>query len=214
MIGAIKMTKLDIFTMRQQLSMYLILVLMGMIFSFMNSSIFILCFTCSWFVALMASTVFSIEEKNNLKRLYGTLSVRIKDIVLGRYIFVILNYILAIFAIIVLSSAIALFKSKTINVQDVLMGFSVSFLIFSVMVGIQMPLFFKGGYTKAKFWLLVPYVAIMALVIIQSFVGTLSGVINLVMSNKNIFIIIGFIVSCIVLIISYNMSLLLYQKTR
>lgn len=214
MKGALKITKLDTFTMKPYFSMYLLLVFLVILFSNMNTSAAVLCITCSWFIAAMASNLFAIEEKNNLSRLYGTLSVRLKDIVLGRYIFILLTYVLAIIGVILLSFGITFFKSKPIHMQELSLGISVSFLIFSIIVGVQMPLFFKMGYMKARFLSLIPFVPMMLLVVLPSFSSKLPKLVNFALSNQNIFIIIGFIVSFIILIISYNMSLMFYRKRR
>ncbi len=214
MIGSLRMTKLDFVTMKSQYTMYLILAIIVLLFAIMGSSVTVLCFTCSWFVALISSNIFAIQEKNNLNRLYGSLSVNLKDIVLGRYISICLNYIISFLVIFVLYSGFALFQNKEMNLQEVLLGFSLSFLIFSVIVGIQMPVFFKMGYTKAKVWSLVPFVAVMSLVVIPSFVDALSGVIEFMMSNKSVLIICCILASCIIQFVSYNISVVAYRKGR
>jgi hypothetical protein len=214
MTRSLRVTKLDFFTMKSQLAMYLMLAVIVLLFAFMNSSFIVLSITCSWFVALMSSNIFAIQEKNNLNRLYESLSVNLKDVVLGRYTFVFLNYILSFFMIIVLYFGFALFQNKGMSLQEVLLGFSLSFLIFSVIVGLQMPIFFRMGYTKGKIWSLVPFIAVMALVVIPSFVDTLSGVIEFMMSNKVTLIISGILASCIVQLVSYHISVIAYRRGR
>ncbi|WLD29656.1 ABC-2 family transporter protein [Clostridioides difficile] len=117
MTDSIKFTKLDIFTMKSYFNMNLVLLPVIMLFSYMGSSTLTLYITCSWFVALMISNVFAIEEKNNLSRLYGTLSIKLRDIVLGRYIFILLNFVLTVFIITILSIVVLFFKSKSIDIQ-------------------------------------------------------------------------------------------------
>ncbi len=38
--------------------------------------------------------------------------------------------------------------------------FSLSFLVFSAITRVQMPLFFKFGYIKAKMWSLIPFITV------------------------------------------------------
>ena len=71
MTGFLRITKLDLFTMKSQLVMYLSLALVVMMFGLMGSSVTILCITGAWFVALMSSNIFAIQEKNNLDRQIG-----------------------------------------------------------------------------------------------------------------------------------------------
>ena len=214
MTGFFKITKLDFFTMKSQFAAYLSLAAIVLLFGFMGSSVTVLCVTGAWFVALMSSNIFAIQEKNNLDRLYGSVSVGLKDIVLGRYAFMFLNFITSFLAVIVMYSVFALFQNRALELGDILLGFSLSFLAFSIITGIQMPLFFKMGYTKAKIWSLVPFIAVMAVVVIPSFVSALSGVMEFMQANQIILIISGVLVSCIIQFLSYKTAVVAYRKRR
>lgn len=214
MTDSIKFTKLDIFTMKSYFNMNLVLLAVIMLFSYMGSSTLTLYITCSWFVALMISNIFAIEEKNNLSRLYGTLSIKLKDIVLGRYIFILLNFVLTVFLITILSIILLFFKSKSIDIQDIILGISTSFLVFSAIVGVQIPIFFKMGYLKARFWSLIPYIIVLTLVLMTSLIDKISFVIDFIMDNQGIFSILGIISSFIILVVSYKISFLLYKSRR
>ncbi|MGO0907501.1 ABC-2 transporter permease [Clostridioides difficile] len=214
MTDSIKFTKLDIFTMKSYFNMNLVLLAVIMLFSYMGSSTLTLYITCSWFVALMISNIFAIEEKNNLSRLYGTLSIKLKDIVLGRYIFILLNFVLTVFLITILSIILLFFKSKFIDIQEIILGISTSFLIFSAIVGVQIPIFFKMGYLKARFWSLIPYIIVLTLVLMTSLIDKISFVIDFIIGNQCIFSILGLISSFIILVVSYKISFLLYKSRR
>lgn len=214
MTGFSRITKLDFFTMKSQFVVYLSLVLIVLMFGFMGSSVTLLCITGAWFVALMSSNIFSIQEKNNLDRLYGSVSVKLQDVVLGRYVFVLLNYLISFLMVIALHSGFALLQNKALELPNIALGFSLSFLVFSTITGIQMPLFFKMGYTKAKVWSMVPFVAIMALVVVPSFVSALSGVIEFMQSNQTVFIIGGILASCMIQFLSYQIAIVAYRKRK
>ena len=209
-----KITKLDFFTMKSQFAAYLSLAAIVLLFGFMGSSVTVLCVTGAWFVALMSSNIFALQEKNNLDRLYGSVSVGLKDIVLGRYAFMFFNYFISFLAVIVMYSIFALFQNRAVELGDISLGFSLSFLAFSIITGIQMPLFFKIGYTKAKIWSLVPFIAVMAVVVIPSFVSALSGIIEFMQANQGILIISGILTSCIIQFISYKTAVVAYRKRR
>jgi len=214
MTGFLRITKLDFFTMKSQFIVYLSLVLVVIMYGFMGSSVTILCITGAWFVALMSSNIFAIQEKNNLNRLYGSVSVSLNDIVLGRYVFVFLNYIISFFVVIVLHSGFALYQNIGLELTDIMLGFSVSFLVFSTITGIQMPMFFKMGYTKAKIWSMVPFAAVMVLVVVPSFVSELSGVIEFMQSNQSILVVVGILASCIIQFLSYQIAVVAYRKGK
>ncbi|MCC0739414.1 ABC-2 transporter permease [Clostridioides sp. ZZV14-5902] len=214
MTDSIKFTKLDIFTMKSYFNMNLVLLPVIMLFSYMGSSTLTLYITCSWFVALMISNVFAIEEKNNLSRLYGTLSIKLRDIVLGRYIFILLNFVLTVFIITILSIVVLFFKSKSIDIQEIILGISTSFLVFSAIIGVQIPIFFKMGYLKARFWSLIPYIIVLTFVLMTSLIDKISFVIDFIIYNQGIFSILGLIASFIILVVSYKISFLLYESRR
>lgn len=214
MTAFLRITKLDFFTMKSQLFSYLSLAAVILMFGFMGSSVTILCFTCAWFTALQASSIFAIQEKNNLDRLYGSVSVSLNDIVLGRYMFMFLNYLVSLFAVIILYFGFVLYRNTTFGALDIMLGFSLSFFVFSAITGIQMPLYFKMGYTKAKMWSLIPFTAVMVLALIPSFVSALSGVIEFMQSHKGILIIGGILASCIIQFISYCTAVILYRRRK
>lgn len=214
MNGAFRIAKLDFFTMKSQAVLYAIMVLIIVMFSIMDSSIIVSFITGAWFTALMASNIFVIQEKNNLNRLYGSVSVELKDIVLGRYIFAFSNYVISLVTVIAVSLIVSLFRDMFIDVSNILLGFSLSLLIYSIITGIQMPLFFKLGYTKAKIWAVVPFLVVMLLVIIPSFITVLSTFIQSVMSNQSMIIAVGIVASCVIQLISYKIAVIAYRKRK
>lgn len=214
MNGAFRIAKLDFFTMKSQAVQYAIMVLIIVMFSIMDSSITVSFITGAWFTALMASNIFVIQEKNNLNQLYGSVSVELKDIVLGRYIFAFSNYVISLVTVIAVSLIVSLFRDMFIDVSNILLGFSLSLLIYSIITGIQMPLFFKLGYTKAKIWAVVPFLVVMLLVIIPSFITVLSTFIQSVMSNQSMIIAVDIVASGVIQLISYKIAVIAYRKRK
>lgn len=214
MTGFLRITKLDFFTMKSQLFAYLSLILVILMFEFMGSSVVLLGITSAWFVALMSTNIFAIQEKNNLDRLYGSVSVKLNDIVLGRYVFVFLNYLISFVAVIVLHFGFAFFQNKALGLTDIMLGFSLSLLVFSAITGMQMPMYFKMGYTKAKVLSMVPFSAVMVLIAIPSFVPALSGIVEFMQSNQTALIVGGILVSCIIQLLSYQIAVIAYRKRK
>ena len=99
MTGVARITKLDFFIMKSQAISYFSLVAVILIFGLIGSPITVLCITGAWFIALMATNIFAIQEKNHLDRLYGSVCVSLNEVVLGRYTFVFLNYLAGMVAI-------------------------------------------------------------------------------------------------------------------
>ena len=214
MTNSLKMVKLDFFTMKSQLASYAVIVLFVLLFGFMGSSITLICINCAWFVALMSTTIFATQEKNNLNRLYGSLSLKLKDIVLGRYIFTVMSFVLSFIVAIVLFFGLTLFQGYSFTLYDVFLSFGVSFLIFSAIVGMQMPIFFKMGYIKARVWIFIPFAGVIGLVVLFGVVKGLSGIIAFMRSNETLLIICCLLASCIIQYLSYRVSIIAYRKRR
>ena len=214
MTGVARITKLDFFIMKSQAISYFSLVAVILLFGLIGSSITVLCITGAWFIALMATNIFAIQEKNHLERLYGSVCVSLNEVVLGRYIFVFLNYLAGMVAIIVLYLGFVLSRKAIFDVPDTMLGFGLSFLVFSTITEIQMPLFFKMGYTKAKLWSFVPFAVVMLLVVLPSFISALSGVLDFAQSHRGLFAFACIFTSCMIQFVSYHIAVIFYRKQR
>ena len=138
----------------------------------------------------------------------------LNEVVLGRYIFVFLNYLAGMVAIIVLYLGFVLSRKAIFDVPDIMLGFGLSFLVFSTITGIQMPLFFKMGYTKAKLWSFVPFAVVMLLVVLPSFISALSGVLDFAQSHRELFAFACIFTSCMIQFVSYHIAVIFYRKQR
>ncbi len=215
MNGFSKMVKLDAFTMKSQLPSYLSLILITLMYCFMEMDFTFLCITGAWFVALMSSYIFVIQEKNNLDLLYGSVSVSRKDIVLGRYVYIFLTYLISFIMITVVALGFMLYNGETLSAYNIAVAFSSSVFVFSAITGTQIPIYFKMGYTKAKMLALIPFIAIILLVMVvavPSFVSALSWAAEFFQSNKSAVIIGGILLGFVIQYLSYRVSLAKYRK--
>ncbi len=212
MTNSWKFTKLDFFTMKSQLPGYLSLVFVVTLFSVMGSDIITICITSAWFTALMSFNIFIIQEKNKLNRLYGSVSISLKNIVLGRYLYIILSYFVCLLLSLILYLPLSYFKNITITKMDSFIGISLSLLIFTTIVGLQMPILFKLGYTKGRIWSAIPFIVIMSFIPLPSFVSSLSNIITFMLSHTSLLIAFCLIASCIIYYLSYHLSVLVYRR--
>lgn len=128
--------------------------------------------------------------------------------------FVFLNYFTSMVVIIILYLGFVLCRKATFDVPDIMLGLGLSFLVFSTITGIQMPLFFKMGYTKAKLWSVIPFAVVMLLVVLPSFVSALSGILDFAQSHKELFAFACILTSCIIQFVSYHIAVIFYRKQR
>ena len=125
-----------------------------------------------------------------------------------------LNYLAGMVAIIILYLGFVMCGKAIFNAPDMMLGSGLSFLVFSTITGIQMPLFFNRGYTKAKLWSLIPFAVVMLLVVLPSFVSALSGVLDFAQSHKELFAFACILTSCIIQFVSYHIAVIFYRKQK
>lgn len=114
---------------------------------------------------LFISYPFAVGEKSNMDVLYATLSINRKTVVAGRYLFafslnlcaVLMSMVLAAVGIIISGNFGLIMGTGEILLAGLLLA-----AVFIVIQALQLPFFFKMGYTKAKFFSLVPFVALMS----------------------------------------------------
>ena len=120
------------------------------------------------FAALYASYPFAIGEKNNIDVLYTTLSIKRNTVVLGRYLFALTLDILAGLFTFALSVIVLTIAQKGIDIIETLSTIPILFLAFSIIQAVQLPIYFKLNYTKAKFIAYIPFVVLPLAVLMGS----------------------------------------------
>ncbi|MDR2700725.1 MAG: ABC-2 transporter permease [Nitrososphaerota archaeon] len=110
---------------------------------------------------------FASAEKNNLDTLYATLSIKRKAVVAGRYLFaLLLNGGTILFAFVLASAGLYFvgavgFSYSSIGVSQIEPWIMLAAMFIGIQA-IQLPIYFKVGYAKAKFLSIVPFVALIA----------------------------------------------------
>ena len=112
-------------------------------------------------ILIMYSTIFAayplaVGDKSGIDTLYATLPVNKKSIVSGRYIFTQLLNILAGAVSLLASFILSRVLDKGFDFKETLAAISILLFIFSVMQAVQLPIYFKMGYAKAKFLAYLP----------------------------------------------------------
>ncbi len=213
---AIKMLKLDYLTMKPHLRTFSFMVLFVMIFLSVGSSITLILINISWYIALVAANIFAVEEKHNMGRLYGTLALNLRSIVLGRYLFILSLYLVTLCSVIIFVGLIpSLFplSGNPLIIEHFLLSTSLSFLIFSLIVSGQLPLYFKMGYNKARIMSIIPFLLLFGLAALINYIDPL-GVLNKVLSNEMGFSIFFVFCGIVVMMASYMVSLKIKNKQK
>lgn len=169
---------------------------------------------------LFVSYPFALGDKNNLDALYATLSVNRKTVVLGRYLFTLLLNICAVLFSFLLASA-GLFLARLAGFSSGAGGGSnlaavlVLSGLFLLIQAMQLPLFFKLGYAKAKLFSMLPFVLLMAaylaLMLMQNTSAWLAGAFD-TLSGSGLTIPLLLLAMLAIVLASYGLSLRFYKR--
>jgi hypothetical protein len=173
------------------------------------------------FAALHAGYPFAIGEKSNIDILYITLSVPRKTVVLGRYLFaLLLDVSVSLFAFIF--SFIVMFLTRNdFVVIEALITILLLFVFFSLVQAIQLPIYFKLGYTKAKFLSILPFVILPLMFAVLGELnlfgdifsaGLISGLLEWLLENIAVATLLGVALWSAIIFVSYLASISFYTK--
>lgn len=214
MSNAFNMARLDFYTLKSQTAMYLIIPAIAVFFSLTGSPLSVLGFTAAWLVLLVNTNLFAIQEKYGLERLYGSLALNKKSVVLGRYISTTLNYLFAFIVVVIIGVFMAFVQGHQTPVDGIVEGFCLSLLVFTLISAIQLPIYFGAGYTKGRILSMIPFLVIVGFVILQSFFEKLEKVLKSILAYGNGIYVICLIVSVLVMIVSYYVAVSCYKNRR
>lgn len=214
MSGTFKMTKLDYYTAKSLIFENIVatFVIAG-IFSFMESSMYTLCFTAAWYAALASTNIFMIQDKNGLERLYASLSLDNKNIVAGRFLFCYIQYLIILGVTVIIGVGAMFVYGDTLQFMTLLTAVCESLLIFTAVTCIQIPICMRLPYSKARFWCVIVLMAVVALVTYTALNVSSAGDVDIsIKINQGLLSAICVAVSIAVLLISYLIAIGCYSN--
>jgi hypothetical protein len=170
---------------------------------------------------ISVSYPFAVGEKGNMDALYATLAVDRKTVVFGRYLFALaINVCCVVFACAL--AAAGIFAAKFVGFEmssdepvQALIAISVIFVLLQL---VQLPMYFKLSYTKAKWITAIPFIAIMAVFMLVNMASKaigLQGIAQLAefaADNKIIIVVAALAALCLAVFASLRLSLAFYRK--
>jgi len=173
--------------------------------------------------SMFVSYPFALGEKSGIDTLYTTLSLSRKTVVSGRYLFaLILNLYVVLLSYLLAAVGTVAIRASDFKEVAVEMLFTSLVLaaIFIVVQSMQLPVYFKLGYSKAKFFSMIPFVLMMVFFSLfatmseSEFSKRISGQVLGFFDTLNSGLFIVCVVSALALVVfvSYRLSLSFYRK--
>ena len=162
---------------------------------------------------------FALAEKNNLGILYATLSVSHSTMVMGRYLFVLLLDGFSGILALCYTIAFAAFTKTAFSLNEALIAFVALFSFYTVLQAMQLPLYFKLGYTKGRILTFLPFIAIPGIIallraLVPASIGTqkLASIAFRINASPLVFALAAFALWLVIMVASYRISLAFYKR--
>ena len=168
---------------------------------------------------MMVTYPFAVGEKSDMDAFYTTLSIRRNTVVLGRYLFALISDLCAGVFAILFSLVAALLTIGEFEYAETAVAALIIFALYSVIQAIQLPLFFKLGYTKGKFIAYMPMVGFPLIAILFGNMfsrvisrETLAAMFGWFIANPILSGYIAFVLWLGIMLLSYRVSRGIYAK--
>ncbi len=208
------MARLDFYTLKSQGAAYFSTPIIVIVISLIDSSLSVLGFTAAWMVLLINTNLFAIQEKYGLERLYGSLPLNRKSVVLGRYLSTTMNYLVTFFVVMIIGVLMSVIRRYASPMGGFMEGFCFSMLIYALISGIQLPIYFGVGYTKGRILSWVPFVILIGLALLQSLFEGFGRVTQSILALGNALYVISVMGSVAVMVLSYYVAVICYGRKQ
>ncbi len=201
-----KSAKLDFSLVKPYVKTICFTMILPVVFAAVNRSLLTGISFAMCFIAMTTGYTFSVTEKNSMERLYGILPIRKSDMVIGRYLFIIIMGLTALIFSLVAHPVILTILGENVSIFDFISAAVTGIFLFALYTVFQLPGYYKFGSIKGRVFMYIPVAGflITLLLITQIPVGEsrlLFAVINspvLLMLFALVLVIIMYIISILV----------------
>lgn len=164
--------------------------------------------------AFSMSGIFTVAEKNNLNKLYGSLPVRKNQIIIGRYLFALLVGILSSTMATIMTFFITLVISTRLSNLTFIAWLCGSFFLFCMIISIQFPIYFGYDLPKVSTIANAPVIILFLIssALIKKRPELFNQIINFFIHNQYMIWLMGIVGALFVLGFSMLLSSALYKK--
>lgn len=108
------------------------------------------------FIAMTTGYTFSVTEKNSMERLYGILPIRKSDMVIGRYLFIMIMGFTALIFSLAAHPVILTILGESISVFEHISAAVIGIFLFALYTVFQLPGYYKLGSIKGRVFMYIP----------------------------------------------------------
>ena len=151
-----KSAKLDFSLVKPYVKTICFTMVLPVVFAAINRSLLTGISFAMCFMAMTTGYTFSITEKNAMERLYGILPIRKSDMVIGRYIFIIIMGLSALIFSLAAQPVILTILGENISISDFISAAFTGIFLFALYTVFQLPGYYKLGSIKGRVFMYIP----------------------------------------------------------
>lgn len=209
-----KQIKLDLISIKPYMTFknFAVMTFMAILYMYIMGSPVITISLAMLFGIIFSSYPFLLGENSGIDGLYRIYGISSKEVAIARYIIACIIFVLVSIFGFFYYLIIALIKNLPIGI-DILEMIAINFVIFTLMVSFQYPIYFKYGYTKAKTFALIPIFIIGGMgMVLGLFKENLKGIYQFMFSHKEVMMVVFGILVLLIIVISIKLSIKFYKK--
>ena len=151
-----KSAKLDFSLVRPYVKTICFTMILPVVFAAVNRSLLTGISFAMCFIAMTTGYTFSITEKNSMERLYGVLPIRKSDMVIGRYVFIMIMGLAALIVSLATHPVILTILGESISKSDLIIAAATGIFLFALYTVFQLPGYYKLGAIKGRVFMYIP----------------------------------------------------------
>jgi hypothetical protein len=173
MSNILKFTRFDVALVRPYFKTICYTLLIPIAFAVINRSLLTGVSFAMSFIAMTTGYTFSITEKNNMERLYGILPVRKSELVVGRYVFVLIMGVLSLLVSLVAQPLVLKAVGVEVGVSDIITVAITGIFLYALYTVFQIPGYYKFGSIKGRVFMYIPVVGFLVILLLFSNIPSL-----------------------------------------
>lgn len=214
MLNIIKVFRLDILLIKQYIKTIIYIMIIPVFLVITSESLVIGVITAMTLIAMRGTSLaFISEEKNSFNRFYGFIPVKKSELIIGRYLFIIIIGLSALIITIVSQAILLSYRGVSILGIDYFIAFILGITIYLFGSSFQLPAFYKFGNTQGAIFAYIPLVAFL---LMSYMVGSLDFIgletSAAILNNEVLFSIILLIISIALIFGSLIVSIKIYKN--
>ena len=151
-----KSAKLDFSLVKPYVKTICFTMILPVVFAAVNRSLLTGISFAMCFIAMTTGYTFSVAEKNSMERLYGILPIRKSDMVIGRYLFIIIMGLTALIFSLVAHPVILTILGENVSIYDFISAAVTGIFLFALYTVFQLPGYYKFGSIQGRVFMYIP----------------------------------------------------------